>query len=145
MINRINQNCQLSSKSFFDHRQIYYFLRSRHEKKILFRSFSSNRDNRLRYETKIDHEIKKIDFKIVFDRVCKIREKSHLSNVACQRDHLSCFVRHLNQEKTWRINSRWDHKWNINKTINYWINSIFDEKTSFKIEFDNYFHVLVLI
>ncbi len=81
-MNQVNQNCQLFSKSFLDDRQINYSLRSRHEKKILFRSFSSNRNNRLRYETKIDHEMKKIDFKIVFDRARKIRRKSHLLNAA---------------------------------------------------------------
>ncbi len=43
--------------------------------------------------------MKKIDFKIVFDRARRIRRKSHLSNVALQRDHLSCLVCHLNQKK----------------------------------------------
>ncbi len=82
MMNRVNQNNQLFSKSLFDDRQINYFLRNRYEKKVFFRSFSSNRNNRLRYETKVDHEMKEIDFKIVFDRVRKIRKKSHLSNAA---------------------------------------------------------------
>ncbi len=100
MMNRINQNDQLFSKSLFDDRQINYFLRNRYEKKILFRSFSSNQNNRLRYETKVDHEMKKIDLKIVFDYARKIQKKSYLSNAAFQRDHLSCLVCHLNQEKT---------------------------------------------
>ncbi len=103
MMNRINQNNQLFSKSFFDDRQINYFLRNRYEKKAFFRSSSSNRNNRLRYETKVDHEMKKIDLKIVFDRARRIRKESHLSNAASQRNHLSCLVCHLNQEKTWRI------------------------------------------
>ncbi len=82
MMNRINQNCQLFSKSLFDDQQINCFLRNRHEKKVLFRLFFSNRNNRLRYETKVDHEMKESDLKIVFDRVRKIRKKSHLFNVA---------------------------------------------------------------
>jgi hypothetical protein len=86
--------------------------------------------------------MKKIDFKIIFNRVRKVRKKSHLSNVAFQRDHLSCFVCHLNQEKTWRI-IRWNRKWSINRTINYWINRILDEKISSEVEFDNHFHAFV--
>jgi hypothetical protein len=77
MMNRINQNCQLSSKSLFNNRQINYLLRNRHEKKIFFRSFSSNRNNRLRYETKVDHEMKKLiskSFSIVFVEY----EKNHI-------------------------------------------------------------------
>jgi hypothetical protein len=35
------------------------------------------------------------------------------------------------------------HFWNIDKTIDHEINHIFDEKTSFKVEFNNYFHVLI--
>jgi hypothetical protein len=96
MMNRVNQNNQLSSKSLLDDRQINYLLGSRHKKKTFSRSFSSNRDNRLRYETKIDHEMKKVDFKIVFDRARRIRKESHLSNVALQRNHLSCLVCYLN-------------------------------------------------
>jgi hypothetical protein len=91
---------------------------------------------------KVDHEMKEIDLKIVFDCACRIRKRSHLSNAASQRNHLSCLVCHLNQEKTWRI-IRWNRKWSISKTINYWINRIFDEKTSSEVEFDNHFHVFV--
>jgi hypothetical protein len=114
-------------------------------KKNSFSLISSNRNNRLRYETKIDHEMKKIDFKIVFDRVRKIRKKSHLSNVAFQQNYLSCLVYYLNQETTWRITCRWDLKWNINKIINYWINEIFDEKTNSRIKFDNHFYFFISI
>jgi hypothetical protein len=142
MMNRINQNNQLFSKSLFDDRQINYFLRNRYKKKVLSRSFSSNRNNRLRYETKFDHEIKKVNFKIVFDRARKVRRELYLSNAASQRNHLSCLVYHLNQEKTWRI-IRWNRRWNINKTINYWINRILDEKINFEIEFDNHFHAFI--
>jgi hypothetical protein len=144
MMNRVNQNNQLSSKSLFDDRQINYSLRSRYEKKILSRSFSSNRDNRLRYETKIDHEMKEIDLKIVFDRARKIRKESHLSNAASQRNHLSCLVCHLNQEKARRIISCWDLK-QISKTISFWINRIFDEKTSSWVKFDNHSYLFVSV
>ncbi len=137
-MNRINQNNQLFSKSLFDDRQINYFLRNRHEKKVFFRSSSTNRNNRLRYKTKIDHEIKKIDLKIVFDRVRRIRKKSHLSNVAFQRDHLSCLVYYLNQEKTFTQCRDFDR--NIVKTIDLRINQFFDEKTSFKVKFDDNSH-----
>jgi hypothetical protein len=126
--------------SMIDKSIIFYEIDTK--RKIFFCSFSSNRNNRLRYETKINHEMKKIDFKIVFDRARKARKKSHLSNVALQRYHLSYLVCHLNQEKTWKT-IRWNRKWNINKTINYWINQILDEKTSFEIEFDNHFHAFV--
>ncbi len=67
--------------------------------KIFFRSFSSNRNNELCHETQINHEMKKICFKIVFCHVCKLREKSHLLNAASQWNHLSCLVCHLNQKK----------------------------------------------
>ncbi len=143
-MNRVNQNNQFSSKLLLDDRQINYLLQSQHENKIFFRSFSSNWDNRLRYETKINHEMKEIDLKIVFDRARKIRRKSHLSNVASQRDDLSCLVCHLNQEKTRRITFRWDIK-QISKTINLRINRIFDEKTSFWIKFDNHFYLFVSV
>ncbi len=43
--------------------------------------------------------MKKIDFKIVFDRAFKVRKRSHLSNAALQRDHLSSLVCHLNPKK----------------------------------------------
>jgi hypothetical protein len=114
-------------------------------KKIIFRSSSSNRNNKLRYETQINHEMKKICFQIVFRCARRIREESHLSNVAFQRDHLSCLVCHLNQEKARKISSRWDFKWNINKTINHWINRILDEKTSSRVKFDNHSYLLVSI
>jgi hypothetical protein len=142
LMNRVDLNNQLSSKSLFDDRQINYSLRSRHEKKILFRLFLFYWDNWLRYETKIDHE-KKVDFKIVFDRARKVRTKSHLSNVAFQRDYLSCLICHLNKEKTWKITFRWDFRWNISKTINRWINRAFDEKTSSRIKFNNHSYLFV--
>jgi hypothetical protein len=47
--------------------------------------------------------MRKINSQIVFRRVRKIREKSHLSNVVFQRDHLSNLVRHLNQRKARKI------------------------------------------
>ncbi len=103
MMNRINQNHQLFSKSFFDDKQINHFFRNRHETKIFFRSSSSNRDNELCHETQINHEMKKINSQIVFCRVCKLQKKSHLLNVTSQEDHLSCFVCYLNQEKAKRI------------------------------------------
>jgi hypothetical protein len=77
MMNRIDQNNQLSSKSLFDDRQINHSLRSRHEKKALFRSSSTNWNNRLCYEAKIDHEMKKANFQIVFDRSVKY-ERNHI-------------------------------------------------------------------
>jgi hypothetical protein len=62
MMNWINQNNQLFSKSFFDDKQINHFFRNRHEMKILFRSFSLNWDNKLCHETQINHEMKKTCF-----------------------------------------------------------------------------------
>ncbi len=41
-------------------------------KKIIFRLFSSNRNNELRYKTQINHEIKKTCFQIDFRYACKI-------------------------------------------------------------------------
>jgi hypothetical protein len=137
-MNRVNQNNQLFSKSFFDDRQINHLLWSRHEKKILFRSFSRNWNNRLCYEAKIDHEMKKINFQIVFDRSREIRKKSHLSTVTLQRNHLSRLVDHLNKEKTFARCRNLNR--NIVKAINLRIIQFFDEKTSFKIKFDNNFH-----
>ncbi len=141
MMNRVNQNNQLSSKSFFDDKQINHFFRNRHETKILFRSSSSNWDNELCHETQINHEMKKTRSQIVLCRTCKLREKSHLSNVTSQWDHLSCFVCYVNQEKAKRIISF--HFWNIDKTIDHEINHTFDEKTCFEIEFDNHSHAFV--
>ncbi len=81
--------------------------------------------------------MKKINFRIVFDRFRELRKKSHLSNVTFQRNHLSCFVCHLNQEKAFaRCRNR-----NIVKAINSRIIQFFDEKTSFKIKLDNNFHL----
>jgi hypothetical protein len=77
MMNRVNQNNQISSKSLFDDRQINHFLRSRHEKKILFRSSSTNWNNRLCYEAKIDHEWKKLILKS-FSIVLVKYEKNHI-------------------------------------------------------------------
>jgi hypothetical protein len=77
MMNRINQNCQLSSKSLFDDRQINHSLQNRHEKNVLFSTSSSNRNNRLCYETKIDHEMKKLIFKS-FSIVLVNYEKDHI-------------------------------------------------------------------
>jgi hypothetical protein len=99
MMNRINQNNQLSSKSLFNDKQINYLFRNRHKMKILFRSFSSNWNNKLCHETQVNHKIKKANFQIVFRRTRKIRKRSHLSNAAFQRNHLSSLVRHLNQWK----------------------------------------------
>jgi hypothetical protein len=138
MMNWINQNNQLFSKWLFDDQQINHFLRNRHEKKIFFRSFSTNWNNRLRYETKIDHEMKKNNFQIVFDRFRELREESHLSIITSQRNHLSCLVDHLNQEKTFARCRNLNR--NIVKTINLRIIQSFVEKTSFKIKFDNNSH-----
>ncbi len=77
--------------------------------------------------------IKKINFQIVFRRVRKIRKRSHLLNVALQRDHL---------RKAKKIINCWDF---IDVTSNHRINYILDEKTNFKIEFYNHFHFFVLI
>jgi hypothetical protein len=77
MINRVNQNNQLFSKSFFDNKQINHFLWNWHEKKIIFRSSSSNRDNELRYETQINHEMKKACSQIVL-RCARRNEKNHI-------------------------------------------------------------------
>jgi hypothetical protein len=98
-MNRVNQNNWLFSKSFFNDKQINHFLRIWHEMKTLFRSSSSIWNNELCHETQINHEMKKICFQIVFCRVCKLREKSYLSNVTLQWNHLSCFVYYLNQKK----------------------------------------------
>jgi hypothetical protein len=143
MINRVNQNNQLFSKSFFDDKQINHFFRSRHETKILFRSFSSNWDNELCHETQINHEMKKTRLQIVLCRICRLRERSHLSIVTSQWDHLSCFVCYVNQEKAKRI--IFFHFWNIDKTIDHEISHILDEKTNSEIEFDNHSHVFVSI
>jgi hypothetical protein len=143
IINRVNQNNQLSSKSFFDDKQINHFFRNRHEMKILFRSFSSNWNNELRHETQINHEMKKAYSQIVFCRACKLRRESHLSNVTSQWHHLSCLVDYVNQEKAKRIISC--HSWNIDKTIDHEINHALDEKISHEIEFDNHSHVLVIV
>jgi hypothetical protein len=74
--------------------------------------------------------MKKIDFKNVFDRARKIRERSHLSNDASQRDHSSCLVCYLNQEKAF-VQCR-DLNRNIVKAIDFRINQFFDEETNFK-------------
>jgi hypothetical protein len=103
MMNRINQNNQLSSKSFFNDKQINNLSRNRHEMKIFFRSFSSNWDNELCHETQINHEIKKTCFQIVLCRACKLRKEQHLSNVTFQWNHLSCLVYYLNSEKAKKI------------------------------------------
>jgi hypothetical protein len=136
MMNRVNQNNQLSSKSLFDDWQINHSLRSRHEKKVLSRSSSTNWDNRICDETKIDHEMKKISFQIVFDRSRELRKKSHLSNVMSQWNHLSRLVCHLNQEKAFA----WCRNRNIVKAISFRIIQFFDEKTNFKVKFDNNSH-----
>jgi hypothetical protein len=137
MMNRINQNNQLFSKSFFDDKQINHFFQSRHETKILFRLSSSNWDNRLRHETQINHEMKKVCFQIVFCRICKLRKESYLSNAALQRDHLSSLVCHLNQWKAKRIINCWNL---IDEAINHWISYTLDENTSSEVEFDNSFY-----
>jgi hypothetical protein len=43
--------------------------------------------------------MKKTCFQIISCRICKLRKRSHLSNVTFQWDHLSCFPCYLNQEK----------------------------------------------
>jgi hypothetical protein len=116
------------------------FFRNKHETKILFCSFSSNWDNKLRHETQINHEMKKAYFQIVLCRTCKLRKKSHLSNAAFQRNHLSSLVHHLNQWKAKKIINYWDF---IDETINHRINYILDQKTNFEIEFRNHSHRFV--
>jgi hypothetical protein len=59
MMNRVNQNNQLFSKSFFDDKQINNLFRNRHEMKIFFCSSSSSWDNELCHETQINQEMKK--------------------------------------------------------------------------------------
>jgi hypothetical protein len=86
--------------------------------------------------------MKKARFQIVLCRACKLWEKSHLSNVTFQWNHLSCLVCYLNSEKAKKI--IFFHFWNIDKTIDHRINYILDEKINSEIEFDNHFHVLVL-
>jgi hypothetical protein len=85
---------------------------------------------------------KKTCFQMIFCRACKLRKKSHLSNVKFQWDHLSCLVCYLNQEKARKI--IFFYFLNIDKTIDHRINHIFDKKTSSEVEFDNHFHVFVL-
>jgi hypothetical protein len=46
-------------------------------------------------------------------------------------------------KKTKRI--IFSHFWNIDETIDHWINHILDEITNFEIEFDNHSHVFVSI
>jgi hypothetical protein len=87
--------------------------------------------------------MKKPCSQIVFCRACKLRKRSHLSNVTSQWDHLSCLVCYLNQEKTKRIITF--HFWNIDKTIDHRIYHIHDEKMNSEIEFNNHFHVFVAI
>jgi hypothetical protein len=82
--------------------------------------------------------MQKINSQIVFDRSREIRKKSHLSNATSQRNHLSCLVDHLNKEKAFARCRNLNR--NIVKAINLRIIQFFDEKTSFKIKFDNNFH-----
>jgi hypothetical protein len=123
--------------------QINYFFRNQHETKILFRSSSSNWDNELCHDTQINHEMKKAYFQIVLCQTCKLQRKSHLSNVTFQWDHLSCLVCHLNQEEAKRI--IFFHFWNIDRMIDHRINHIFDEKTSFEVEFNNHFYAFAFV
>jgi hypothetical protein len=120
--------------SMIDKSIIFYEIDTK--RKFFLAHFRRNWDNRLCYETKIDHEIKKTNSHIIFDCSRELRRESHLLNATSQRNHLSCFVCHLNQEKafTWRRNR------NIVKAINFRIIQFFDEKTSFKVKFDNNSH-----
>jgi hypothetical protein len=109
------------------------FLRNWHEKKNSFSFiFVESKQSITLWNVNRSRNEKKIDLKIIFDRARKIRKKSHLSNVAFQRDFLSCFVCHLNQEKTRRIIFHENLK-QINKMINLWINRNFDEKQIFEL------------
>jgi hypothetical protein len=87
--------------------------------------------------------MKKTCSQIVLCRACKLRKKSHLSNVTFQWDHLSCLVCYMNQEKAKKIIFLFF--WNIDKTIDHEISHILDEKTNFEVEFDNYSHAFVSI
>jgi apolipoprotein N-acyltransferase len=89
---------------------------------------------------KVNHEMKKVNLQIFFRRARRIRKKSHLSNVAFQRNHLSSFVRHLNQREARRIINCWNL---IDKAINHRINYTFDEKTNSEVEFRDHFHFFV--
>ncbi len=86
--------------------------------------------------------MKKVNSQIVFRHARKIRRKSHLSNVASQRNYILSLVHHLNQRKAKKIINYGDF---IDEAINHRINYIFDEKTNFEIESHNHFHVFVLI
>jgi hypothetical protein len=66
--------------------------------------------------------MKKACSQIVLCRACKLRKKSHLSNVTLQWDYLSCFDCYLNQEKTKKV--IFFHFWNIDKMIDHRINHI---------------------
>jgi hypothetical protein len=77
MMNRIIQNNQLFSKSFFDDKQINHFFRNRYEMKIFFCSFSTNWNNELCHETQINHEMKKFVFRSFFV-VFVNYEKNHI-------------------------------------------------------------------
>jgi hypothetical protein len=84
--------------------------------------------------------MKKACSQIVLCCACKLRKKSYLSNVTSQWNHLSCLVCYLNQEKARIIFS---YFWNIDKTTRHRIRHTLDEKTSFKVEFDNHSHAFV--
>jgi hypothetical protein len=80
MMNRINQNNQLSSKSFFDDKQINHFFRNRHETKILFRSFSSNWDTNYVMKRKSIMKWKKLVLRSFFVVLVNY-EKNHIYRI----------------------------------------------------------------
>jgi hypothetical protein len=141
MMNWVNQNDQLSSKSFFDDKQINNSLWNQHEKKIVLSSSASNQDDELCHETKINYKIKKARIQIIFCRFCELREESHISYVTFQRDHISRLINHISQKKA---NNKSDYV-QINEKINHRSDQIFCEKINYRInsiEFDNHcFHV----
>jgi hypothetical protein len=82
--------------SMIDRSIILYEIDTR--KKLFFAHF--RRIETIDYaETKIDHEMRKNNLQIVFDRSREVRKRSHLSNITSQRNHLSCFVDHLKTMK----------------------------------------------
>ncbi len=85
--------------------------------------------------------MKEARIQIIFCRSCKLRKKSHISNVTFQRDHLSCLVRHMNQKK----DSQFEHV-RIDEETNSQNDRISREKINRRISskksFDHYyFHV----
>jgi alkyl hydroperoxide reductase subunit AhpC len=93
MINIMLKNIDLNNKWWIELIKTINYFRNRFsmiDKSIILYEIDTKRKfffAHFRWIETIDyvmkrHEIKEIDFKIFFDRARKIREKSHLSNVA---------------------------------------------------------------